>query len=221
MTALAHDPYEITSVVYIQSNRIELFVEMEFPTAMTLAGQKPLREVSGLSQFEAALPQLEQLAGNFLEITAGNHAVSPLRTNVQLGVEDHIQCQVEFAPTDYRPLRVLPRGLRGVADSPYGISLTVIDMVKKQVLGQAVLFANSLAAEFPVTTPDSNTPPLAMPILAVTKPGPAASVATETNALSRAADTDRSLRSRSLLPMMILAAVGVLLAVSRWLKPRA
>ena len=188
---------------------------------MTLAGEPPSRANAVSSQFEAAVPHLEKLAGGFLEITAGNHAVSPLRTNVQLSVEDHIQCKVEFAPTDHRPLRVVPRGLRGVADSPYGISLTVIDMVKKQVLGQAVFFANSLAAEFPVTTPDSIAPPLATPTLAVTKPGLAASVATETNASSREADTDRSLRSRSLLPLVILAAVGVLLVASRRLKPRA
>ena len=48
--SFAHDPYELTTVAYVRSNQIELFIEMEFPAAMTLAGQKPVRAVAVLSQ---------------------------------------------------------------------------------------------------------------------------------------------------------------------------
>lgn len=149
-TVAAHDPYEITSVAYIHSNRIELFVEMEFPTGMTLAGQKPVHDVAVLSQFETALPQLRELAGNFFNLTAGNNIVLPLSTNVELGVEDHIRFKVEFKPTPYRPLRFVARGLGGdSSENPYGTSLTVLDMVNQKVLGQTTLFAGSPPAEFP------------------------------------------------------------------------
>src|SRR5688572_26852362 len=77
LPALAHDPFEINSVAYLYSNRIEIFVELEFPTGMTLAGQKPVRDVAALSQFEAALPQLRELAGRFYDLTAGNNVVLP------------------------------------------------------------------------------------------------------------------------------------------------
>ena len=149
-TVAAHDPYEITSVAYLHSNRIELFVEMEFPTGMTLAGQKPVHDVAVLSQFETALPRLRELAGNFFNLTAGNNVVLPLSTNVELGVEDHIRFQVEFKPTPYRPLRFVARGLGAESsESPYGTSLTVLDMVNQKVLGQTTLFVGSPTAEFP------------------------------------------------------------------------
>jgi hypothetical protein len=155
-SARAHDPYEITSVVYLQSNRIELFVELEFPTGMTLAGQKPTRDVATLSQFEAALPQLRKLAGGFYDFTAGNHVVPALATNVELGVEDHIRFRVDYATTPHRPLRFVARGLGGNADeNPYGASLTVLDMVHKKVLGQTTLFAASAPAEFPPRNQES------------------------------------------------------------------
>jgi hypothetical protein len=217
-TSLAHDPYEITAVVYIQSNRIELFVEMEFPTGMTLAGQKPSREATISSQFEVALPQLEKLAGAFLEITAGNNAVLPLRTNVQLGVEDHIQCKVEFAPTDYRPLRFVPRGLRNVADSPYGISLTVLDMVKQKVLGQTTLFADSPAADFPAT--DANPNPLAGPTLALAKKDEPQAFAATTNVPLETAKATKPHKSR-LLMVVAFAGVAVLLVAWRWSQTRS
>ena len=155
----AHDPYEITSVAYLHSNRIELFVEMEFPTGMTLAGQKPVRDIAVLNQFEAAMPRLRDLAGSFFDLTAGNNVVLPLSTNVELGVEDHIRFQVEFKPTPYRPLRFVARGLGAESsESPYGTSLTVLDMVNQKVLGQTTLFAGSPTAEFPPRNIDAPEP---------------------------------------------------------------
>lgn len=148
--AAAHDPYEITSVVYVRSNVIELLVEMEFPAGMTLAGTKPVRDVAVLEQFEAALPKMRELAGGFFELTAGNNVVPALTTNVELGVENHIRFEVNYAPSAYRPLKFVARGLGPTdSDSPYGTSLTVLDMVHQKVLGQETLFASKPTAEFP------------------------------------------------------------------------
>ena len=151
-SAKAHDAYEITSVVYLQTNRIELFVEMEFPTAMKLAGLTPTRDVAVLSQFEAGLTRLREAAGDFYEITAANNVIQSLVTNVEMVVDNHIQFRVEFASTPHRPLRFAARSLKALAEQGgYGASLTVLDMVNKKVLGQTTLFADSPTMEFAVT----------------------------------------------------------------------
>lgn len=168
-TVRAHDPYEITAAVYVRSNVIELFIEMEFPTGMKFAGVEPQREVAAQTQFEKAQPQLAALAGNFFDFTAGNNRVAALTTNVSLGVENHIQLKVEYAPTALRPLQFTARGLRTVTDSPYGTSLTVLDMVNQKVLGQTTLFALSPRADFPPAA-EPNEPPA----LAATNASPAA-----------------------------------------------
>ena len=150
ITAGAHDPYEITSTAYVRSNQIELFIEMEFPAGMKLAGIDPARDVAVISQFEAALPRLRDLAGIFFRVTAGNNAVAILSTNVELGVEDHIRFRLEYAATPHRPLQFAAHGLGADSDnSPYGTSLTVLDMVNQKVLGQATLFASQANAQFP------------------------------------------------------------------------
>jgi hypothetical protein len=162
--AQAHDPYEITSVVYLHSNRIELLAEMEFSTGMRLAGIAPTRTTPAADQFAAAQPQLQTAAGAWLQFTAGNNALLARRTNVQLGVEDHIRFQVEFAPTALRPLRVAAPGLRALSElGPYGTSLTVLDMVNQKVVGQTTLFAGSPVAEFTPLPPASNPPPQLLP----------------------------------------------------------
>jgi hypothetical protein len=157
----------------LQTNRIELFVEMEFPTAMKLARLTPTRDVAALSQFEAGLPQLRDAAGNFYEITAANNVIQPLSTNVELVVDDHIQFRVEFASTPHRPLSFAARSLKTLADQGgYGASLTVLDMVNKKVLGQTTLFADSPTMEFSVTNqiPHSTTIATALPLSATTTP---------------------------------------------------
>jgi hypothetical protein len=156
--ARAHDPYEITSAVYVRSNVIELFIEMEFPAGMKLAGVEPVRDVAELTQFEKAQSQLATLAGSFFDFTAGNNVVAAVSTNVTLGVEDHIQLKVEYAATPLRPLQFTARGLRASADSPYGTSLTVLDMVNQKVLGQTTLFANSPRTEFPPPPQETSEP---------------------------------------------------------------
>lgn len=206
--ARAHDPYEITSVAYIYSNRIELFMEMEFPTGMTLAGKKPVRDVAVLSQFEAALPRLQELAGNFFNLTAGNNVVLPLATNVELGVEDHIRLRLDFAPTPYRPLRFVARGLGGdSSENPYGTSLTVLDMVNQKVLGQTTLFAATPTAEFPAKILESAEAGAASTESAASiTPAPPATLA----AIPAATSTPATGKPNWLLALVTLSAVFAL-----------
>jgi hypothetical protein len=217
-SARAHDPYDLTAVVYVRSNVIELFLEMEFPAGMTLAGLKPTRDVAAETQFEAGLPQLKNLAGGLFEITAGNNAVQPLSTNVELAVEMHIRSRVEFALTDYRPLRFVPRGLKAAPDVPYGVSLTVLDMVNQEVLGQSALFADSPAAEFPTTDPASHR--LAQPTLAVRRPAEPPVVVAETNAPSADDNVTKPAQARWPMALVMIGAVAAVVVAWQWSNSR-
>lgn len=195
LAARAHDPYQIISVAYLHSNRTELVMEMEFPTAMKLAGIEPAREAAAVSQFEGALPQLRAAAGAFFQFTAGNQTVVAQRTNVELVVENHIRFQLQFAPTPFQPLRFAAPGLRALAElGPYGASLTVLDLVHQKVVGQSTLFADSPAAEF-TPLPQVTKPAAAAPASAVVQtpaPPQAATVEADSALPSAAAPRRRS-----------------------------
>ena len=209
LSVKAHDPYEISSVIYIQTNRIELLVEMEFPTGMRLAGLTPTKDVAVLSQFEAGQTKLFEAAGSFYEITAANNVIQPLSTNVELGVEDHIRFHVEFANTTHRPLRFVARSLKSLADQgSYGASLTVLDMVNKKVLGQTTLFADSPTMEFSVTNPIQHSATIAAvaPTIAVATNSPAK--------ITSVLDTPTSLPpSSSRLWLWLAVAAGIALII--------
>jgi hypothetical protein len=214
-TAHAHDPYEITSVVYVRSNVIELFVEMEFPTGMKLAGVEPVRGVAALTQFEQAQRQLATLAGGFFDFTAGNNRVAALTTNVSLGVEDHIQFKLEYAATALRPLQFIARGLRGVSDSPYGTSLTVLDMVNQKVLGQTTLFADSPRVDFPpaITPEPSELTNSAAPTNMASLPAPTNSASAEPPVSVRDA-TPAPVPTRQPSWLLILLLLGAALLIA-------
>lgn len=154
----ALDSNVIATTVQIHSNRIELTMEMAFPTAMRLAGWPPSPEIAAATQLEQAQPALRNLAGMFFDFTAGNHRLTATRTNVQLGVEDQIQCLVEYLPTPHQPLRLMPQGLLVAGpEHPYGVTLTVQDLVNQKVLGQTTLFMANATAEFPLKSETETT----------------------------------------------------------------
>jgi hypothetical protein len=151
LSARALDANEIATTVQLHSNRIELKMEMAFPTALRLAGWSQSPEVAAATQFEQAQPALRNLAGMFFDFTAGNHRLTATRTNAQLGVENHIHLELEFPPTPHRPLRLMPQGLLVAGpEHPYGVTLIVQDLVNQKVLGQTTLFQANATAEFPM-----------------------------------------------------------------------
>jgi hypothetical protein len=153
----ALDSNEIATTVQVHSNRIELKMEMAFSTAMRMAGWTPSPEIAAATQFEQAQPALRNLAGMFFDFTAGNHRLTATRTNAQLGMENHIHLELEFAPTPHRPLRLMPQGLLVAGpEHPYGVTLTVQDMVNQKVLGQTTLFMANAAAEFPLNAAEES-----------------------------------------------------------------
>lgn len=219
LLAKAHDPFEIASVVYIQSNRIEVLIEMEFAAGVILSKSEPSPTASAEAQFESVQPRLTTLMGGLLEITAGGNAVLPVRTNVQRAVEPHIRGQLELALTDDRPLRFSATGLQVVPDAPYRIRLTVLDMVNRKVLGQAILLADSTPAAFPAAMAESASPAEPSPSTARRDEiGFASAVAT--NHLG-GAETNERQKSGLAHAVIIFGAGTLALAVWRRLRTRA
>jgi hypothetical protein len=218
----ALDSNEIATTVQVHSNRIELKIEMAFPTAMRLAGWTPSPELAAATQFEQAQPALRNLAGMFFDFTAGNHRLTATRTNVQLGVEDHIHLEVEFAPTSHRPLRLMPQGLLVAGpEHPYGVTLTVQDMVNQKVLSQTTLFLANAAAEFP-TKPAAEATALATVTAAdkskVTDAAEEVQVAVTTNTISLAAPQPQPGLAQH-APFILILLVAVL-AFVLWIRRR-
>jgi len=166
-TALAHDPYEITSTLSLYSNRAELLVELEFRAGMFLSGHaEPMGANDAPAQFEVARGALTKTAGQFFRLSTGHEDFKPASTAVTLGVENHIRFKLSYPPlTDAFSLSI--PGLKSLSDQgPYGASITVLDMENKKVLGQSVLFASSAPAEFktaPLKSGDKAAPSASPP----------------------------------------------------------
>lgn len=147
--AAAHDSNVVAAVVYIQPDQIQVVMEMAFPTGMILAGCPPSGEATLENRFAAGQLPLKKFLGGLLEVTADSNSLQALRTNVGLTLEQHIRGSVELATTTNRPLQFFARGLRGASAAPYRVALSVLDLVNRKVLGQAVLAADSPPAMFP------------------------------------------------------------------------
>lgn len=166
--ARAHDPYEITTRAFLYSNHLELRIEMEFPAAMLLAGQPGWRtnEISAAEQLSLAYPALAARAAGFLHVLTNGVPLPITSTNVALGVEDHVSFILWLPPVPPGALSFGIGELKQLSGhGPYGTSLTVLDMVQRRVLGQAVLFGDSApfqisAAERLATNQTNNPSPV-------------------------------------------------------------
>ena len=150
----AHDPYEITATAYLQSNRVDLDVVMEFRTGLRLAGVAPQAPpgVSTTNWFAENQDAMLTCAKSFCEISSGGKVLPVQSATVALVVEDHVELHVKYPAATERPLRFEAAGLKALAGlGQYGVALTVLDMVNGKVLGQPVLFADAptLAVEIP------------------------------------------------------------------------
>jgi len=154
LPAFAHDPYEITSTVRLETNRTRVEIEMEFNGAMLLAGvprSAPSADLSAL--FQSKLPELQKQAGQFFQLSNSIGPLSAASTNVTLGVENHVKFSLEYPPTR-TGLKLNAAALKSLAEhGPFGTTVTVLDMVNKTVLGQTVLFSNNPAADFAPSQP--------------------------------------------------------------------
>jgi hypothetical protein len=147
--AMAHDPYEITSTLSLYTNRAELQVELEFRAGMLLAGQAENGEAS--EQFGKLRPKLNEVTRRFFRLAINGAEVQPARSEASLGVENHLHFEILFPAITNGACSVEAPGLNALAEQgPYGVSLTVLDMVNRKVLGQSVLFAGTPVAQFKV-----------------------------------------------------------------------
>ncbi len=184
-TAFAHDPLEITATVYLHTNRIELRAVMTRATILLAADHQgvPLLDFSIPAERDEALPMLRALAPGLFTLARGTNLLTATETNVILGAEDHVGFNLTFplgqpesgkresekAETGTQSVSAFPlftlhaRLLAHLpAQDPYGVSVTVLDLVNNKVLDQKLLNAQNPSTEIaPPQTVTTNQPPIA------------------------------------------------------------
>jgi hypothetical protein len=160
LLAHAHDPFEITATVYLRTNHLELFLEMESRPARLLTGATPQNASEDiLNDLAARAPGLVRLWSGESELTANSITAQP-------GNEDHAQLRLIYPRPAHGMFRLEAPMLAQLDPSgPYGITLTVLDLVNQKVISQSVLLAGSPAAPFAMaaTTLSTNNRPSPAP----------------------------------------------------------
>ncbi len=213
-SARAHDPYEITATASVLPNRFEITAIYEYRAARLLAGLGwPTNQINEAEEFSTMKPALEKVAATFFQVAADGKKLRPISATAQLGVENHVTFTVGFPAVGTQPLVMSAPGLAALApEGQYGVGLTVLDMVRKKVLGQHVFSAaNPLATA-------SFAPP-AEAIAAVQKTNaatakielpsePAKSISIQPSKLA----TPTAKKNPPLWPWFIAAAIGLAVA---------
>src|SRR5262245_29347111 len=107
-TAWGHDPFEVTTLVFLQTNRIELQATFARRAAMILAGQKdaPSGVWSGPQEFNAVRPLLVSSAPKLFSIIVGGQPMEAKEADVLQGVEDHVEYRLTYALPARGPLTI-------------------------------------------------------------------------------------------------------------------
>ena len=147
-TAHAHDPYEITATASVLTDRFEVVAVLEYRAARLLAGRGwPTNQLDEAGEFVAMQPALKKAAEQFFQVSASGKNLRANSVAVQLGVENHVTFTLGYPAVGAESIVMAAPGLAPLApEGQYGVGLTVLDMVRKKVLGQHVFAAaNPLA----------------------------------------------------------------------------
>lgn len=148
LNAHAHNPYEITGTASVLSNRFEITAVFEYRAARLLTGRGwATNQVDESLEFTAMKSELETAAGKFFQLSTAEKILSLNSITAELGVENHITLTLSYPAIGETPVTISAPGLTQLApEGQYGVGMTVLDMVRKKVLGQHVFSAaNPLA----------------------------------------------------------------------------
>jgi hypothetical protein len=166
-SAWGHDPYEISTKLYLRTNSLELRVTVAAKTMVTLMAADGDRSVALTSpaDVEGARPSLAKCAANLFQITAADQVLIAASTNVALGVEDHMELVLTYPRPAPGTLRVNAIHLKKLPEGdPYGAAVTVVDLANNVALGQQLLTRSEPVFEARVsgvpTTASSSTHPV-------------------------------------------------------------
>jgi len=147
VVAHAHDPFELNAAVYLRSNHIELFLEMEPRPASLLAGRPAPSDTA------ARLSQLESNAPGLIRLWSGEAELKATSAKASIGMENHTQVRLLYPRPSGSMFRLEAPLLKALeSDGSYGLAFTAFDMVNQKVLGQAVLFADAPTVPFPIAS---------------------------------------------------------------------
>ena len=216
--ARAHDPYEITATASVLTDRFEVVAVYEYRAARLLAGLGwPTNQIDEAAEFTAMKPALEKAAEIFFQVSARGNNLRANSVTVQLGVENHITFTLGYPAVGTDSIVMAAPGMATLApEGQYGVGLTVLDMVRKKVLGQHV---------FSVANPQAQATfaPLASELAAEQKiVGAVATVSAPEKSVDQTelpkAETSLAKKSPPLWPWFIAAALGI--GSTWWLRRR-
>ena len=163
-------------------------------------------------------PALENAAKNFFQVSTAEKNLRADSATAQLGVENHVMFTVEFPAPGAQPVVISVPGLAPLApEGQYGVGLTVLDMVRKKVLGQHVFAsANPLA--------QASFGPPAEELAAAQKTGGVMATVSSPVKMADETATPKQVtklvqKSPLLWPWFVAAAVGIIL--TWWLRRKS
>ena len=210
INARAHDPFEITGIVYLRTNQLELFLEMEPRPARLLSGAPAAIEPA------MVLSQLELKAPTLVRLWSGPTELKPTSITAMEGTENHAQLRLLYPLPPAGPFRIeTPLLAQLEADGPYGVVLAVLDLVNQKVLGQSVLFADTPEASF--TRPSSPLPTANAPSPRPKSEAPAEAASAKLDAAATTSASDST--SGPIVWWWALVGLGIV-AVLVWLSRR-
>jgi hypothetical protein len=141
-SAAAHDANEITTRVYLQTNRLEVRLTIAASTArlMVQADGHDVADLDNAEEFGRARSLLAASAARLLQISADGKPLTPLETEVRRSVEDHLEFKVIYPRPAPGSLRLNAIRLNQLpSDQTYGALVTVVDVVNQVFLSQKLL----------------------------------------------------------------------------------
>ncbi|MDC0683022.1 HupE/UreJ family protein [Sorangium atrum] len=151
-SALAHDPFEITTEASLLADRLEVQITMARGTAATscpdAAGGRP-RE--GPASLEAWRSRMEACAPRLYEVTAGGEALRPSAARAALTVENDAEMTLVYPLPARGPLRFDAVLLRQLPEPTFGAEIRV--MREGALLGQQLLRAEASTFEIDIAAP--------------------------------------------------------------------
>ena len=172
--AFGHDPLEISATVYLHTNRLELRAVMMRKAVLLAADHQgvPLLDFSIPAERDEAMPMLRSLAPGLFTLTCGTNVLTASDVKVILGAEDHVGFDFTFpveiknenlrmknsetATTNSFPLSAFHFPLCSLnarllaqlpKQDPYGVNVTVLDLVNNEVWEQKLLNAQNPVME--------------------------------------------------------------------------
>lgn len=151
--ALAHDPYEITSDLRVETKHLELRVTFARLTALKVAAPETGgRKQFGPNQFDEVKAALEQCARRAIRLSVAGQPLAPSEVEASLTIESDIEFRLVLPRPAAGPVRFEAAFLRDLEDPGYAAVVQVIH--RRKVIKHELLRRDAPVAELALPVAD-------------------------------------------------------------------